>query len=93
MRARLLAPRTHGSSVVAFCENSPPETVPAPVDGMYVEHVAGLALRDVSVAYQGGARPGWSMQCINATGDSQVTGGLEKCTTQAQERAFTNRKG
>ena len=48
-----------------------PEIIPAPVDGLYFEHVSEILLSNVSVSFTG-HQPTWSMQCINGTQRFQV---------------------
>lgn len=69
------------------CEdNNTPETIPARVDGLYIEHGAGVSLSNVSVTFTNPGQPYWngallpgsasgarSGHCLNTTADSVVS--------------------
>lgn len=61
------------------------EIVPALVDGIFVENVASIQLRGVTVGFNGQKQPGWSMQCLNATGATHVVGALKRCDNSSKQ--------
>jgi polygalacturonase len=73
-----------------------PATLPAPVDGIVVENIAGITIVgggvDFSPTTGPGKQPFWGMACLNITGQShvQIQGGEGKWSCQNSTRQGTD---